>query len=157
MKIRPIEASDVTALIELRGRTRENAMSPARMREAGITPETVAEMLATSHRGWLCEVEGGAVAFSIGDGNTGELWVIAVLPEFEGKGVGSRLLESVETWLWSLGWKELWLWTSPDKQKRAFGFYQKRGWAAAEEKDGRLYMRKRQSKQQVGGGAQRNA
>jgi len=143
MNVRPIKTADVPALIELRGRTRENAILPERLRALGITPESVARQLATTHRGWLCEEEGRIAGFAIGDGATGELWVIAVLPEFEGRGIGSRLLSLVEEWLWSLAWKEIWLWTSADERLRAFAFYTAQGWCKHELKDGNLYLRKR--------------
>jgi GNAT superfamily N-acetyltransferase len=143
MNFRLIEPQDLSEIIDVRGSTRENPFSREALRQLGITEESTAKLLRTTHRGWLCEEEGRAVGFSIGDGKTGELWVIAVLPAFEGRGVGSRLLEEVEAWLWSLGWNELWLWTSPDQQKRAFTFYQKHGWLVSELKDGMLYMKKR--------------
>jgi GNAT superfamily N-acetyltransferase len=101
------------------------------------------EKLRTTHRGWSCEVEGRIVGFAIGDGKSGELWVIAVLPAFEGRGIGSRLLLLVEDWLWSLGWERIWLWTSTDERLRAFSFYVRHGWLESEIKDGALYMRKK--------------
>jgi GNAT superfamily N-acetyltransferase len=143
MNFRPIEPPDLPELIELRASTRENALSREALRELGITEESTAGLLRTTHRGWLCEEAGRIVGFAIGDGRTGELWVIAVLPGFEGKGVGSQLLQPVEAWLWSLGWDELWLWTSPDRRKRAFAFYQRHGWQVSELKEDRLYMKKR--------------
>lgn len=147
MNFRPIESRDLPGIIEVRASTRENHLSREALRQLGVTEESTVELLRTTHRGWLCEEEGRIVGFSIGDGKTGELWVIAVLPEFEGRGVGSRLLQSVEAWLWSLDWPELWLWTSPDRQKRAFMFYQKHGWLVSELKDGMLYMKKRRPNQ----------
>ncbi len=143
MNFRPIEPKDLPEIIEVRAATRENALSREALRQLGITEESTAELLRTSHRGWLCEEEGRIVGFAIGDGKTGELWVIAVLPEFEGRGVGMRLLDSVEGWLWSLGWQSIWLWTSPDRQKRAFTFYLKHGWVVSELRDGRLFMKKK--------------
>jgi len=82
-------------------------------------------------------------ALQLVTGRRASFWVIAVLPEFEGRGVGLRLIDSVEGWLWSLGWQEIWLWTSPDRQKRAFTFYLKRDWIVSELKDGMLFMRKK--------------
>lgn len=149
MNFRPIEPADLPEMIEVRGSTRENPLSREALRQLGITEESTARLLRTSHRGWLCEENGRIVGFSIGDAKTGELWVIAVLPGFEGKGVGSRLLQSVEAWLWSHGWNELWLWTSPDRQKRAFTFYQKHGWLVSELKDGKLYLRKKRPLQRT--------
>ena len=143
MNLRLIEPGDLSEIIEVRASTRENPFSRAALRDLGITEESTTELLRTTHRGWLCEEEGRIVGFAIGDGKTGELWVIAVLPEFERQGVGLRLVESVEGWLWSLGWQEIWLWTSSDPQKRAFTFYSKRGWNVTETKGDILYMKKK--------------
>jgi GNAT superfamily N-acetyltransferase len=151
MNFRLIQAEDLSEIIEVRSLTRENAFSRAALRNLGITEESTAELLRTTHRGWLCEEEGSIVGFAIGDGKTGELWVIAVLPEFEGRGVGMQLIDSVEGWLWSLGWQELWLWTSPDRQKRAFTFYLKHGWTVSELKDGMLFMKKKRPNRVAGG------
>ncbi|MBK8477506.1 MAG: GNAT family N-acetyltransferase [Opitutaceae bacterium] len=149
MKFRPIESKDLSEIIEVRASTRENPFSREALRQLGITEESTAELLRTTHRGWLCEEEGRIVGLAIGDGKTGELWVTAVLPEFERRGVGVRLIDSVEGWLWSLGWQELWLWTSPDRQKRAFTFYLKRGWGVSELKDGILFMKKKRPNQSL--------
>ncbi len=96
MNYRKIESNDVPDLIALRGKTRENAISAEQLAALGITPARVIDYLRTTHQGWLCAVEGTIVGFAIGDGSTGELWVIAVLPDFEGRGIGSRLLSLVE-------------------------------------------------------------
>jgi len=142
MKFRAIESRDLSEIIEVRGATRENPFSRDALRKIGVTEESLAEMLRTTHQGWLGEKGERIIGFAIGDGETGELWVIAVLPEFEGRGVGSRLLAVVEEWLWSLGWKELWLWTSSDQKKKSLTFYLKRGWIVSEVRDDILYMKK---------------
>lgn len=78
----------------------------------------------------------------MGDKTTGEIWVIAVLREFEGRGIGRQLLRLVEDWLWSHGWKEIWLTTDPDESLRAIGFYRHEGWQDWKIEDGARYMRK---------------
>ncbi len=143
MTFRPIEAADLPELFDLRAVTRENPYSRDDLRKIGITEDSSAAGLRTTHRGWLCESDGIKTGFAIGDGKTGEMCVIAVLPAFEGRGVGSRLLNAVETWLFSLGWKELWLWTSPDTRLRAFTFYARRGWEVSKKEEGVMYLRKK--------------
>jgi ribosomal protein S18 acetylase RimI-like enzyme len=142
MNIRPIENRDLPELFELRAKTRENPYSREALREIGITEETTAALLLTTHRGWLCECEGVKAGFAIGDGGTGEITVVAVLPEFEGRRIGTLLLSQVENWLGSKGWKQLWLWTSSDTKKRAFAFYLKRGWVLSEIDGHVAYLRK---------------
>jgi GNAT superfamily N-acetyltransferase len=62
------------------------------------------------------------------DRATGELLVIAVLPEYEGKGVGGRLMALAEDWLAASSCTRAWLTTDVDTSLRAYGFYRKRGW-----------------------------
>jgi len=133
---------DVPAVFLVRIATRENQFTRERLAELGITEESVRSMLAGTHRGWVCEEDGRIVGFAMGDRTTGELWVIAVLPEHEGRGIGTQLLARVEEWLASLGRRELWLWTSPDRALRAYHFYRRHGWVESAEKDGQLIMKK---------------
>jgi GNAT superfamily N-acetyltransferase len=81
-----------------------------------------------SHKGWLCESDEQVVGFAMGNRENGEMWVIAVLKEHEGKGIGKTLLRFVEEWLWSEGWEDIWLTTDLDERDRAVGFYRRLGW-----------------------------
>jgi len=139
---REIAEGDVPDLFRVRVSTRENALSKEDLRRLGITPETVREMMRTSHRGWLCEADGAVVGFAMGNGRTGEMWVIALLPEAEGRGIGTELMDRVEGWLWSLGWREIWLTTDTDTSLRAYGFYRARGWEDWKVENGDLFMRR---------------
>ena len=143
MKLRLIEPTDLSEVFDVRAATRENPFSREVLRDLGITEESTAALLRTTHRGWLSEEHGKITGFAIGDGHAGELWVMAVLPDYEGRGIGTRLLHRVEDWLWSLGWTELWLWTSSDQKKRAFSFYTKCGWTVSKIEGEILYMKKK--------------
>ena len=68
------------------------------------------------------------VAFCYGDTQTGEVLVLAVLPDYEGAGVGRHLLSLMVDSLLSVGFPELWLAASPDPKIRAHGFYRRVGW-----------------------------
>ncbi len=123
---------------------RENPYSIEALRREGITEETVATMLATTHRGWVCEIEQEIVGFSIGNRSNGEFWVIAVLPEFEGRGIGRKLMEQAVQWLRANACAGIWLWTSPDISTRAYAFYRKFGWQDCGIRDGQRVMKLRQ-------------
>ena len=128
MEFREILPADVPALFYVRPRTRENALTLEQLQRLGINPQSVTESLGQSTKGWVCECSGRVVAFSMADCATGELLVIAVLPEYEGMGVGGRLMALAEAWLRASGCKRAWLTTDLDTALRAYGFYRKRGW-----------------------------
>lgn len=140
MHFRAITLTDIPALFYVRTRTRENRYTLEELERLGITKASVAEKLSTSCRGWLCIENGTAVGFCIADRATGELWVIAVLPEFEGNGIGGKLMNLAEEWLWSTGCTRAWLTTDMDITLRAYGFSRKRGWLDWKVEDGVRWM-----------------
>jgi len=60
-------------------------------------------------------------------GATGPM-ILFVLPAFEGRRIGSRLLDLATQWLWANGSDRIWLTTA--QGTRAAGFYERRGWIA---------------------------
>lgn len=139
---REIAQPDIPDLFAVRVVTRENAMTLEELARFGVTEDSIREVLGASHRGWLCEVDGRVVAFAMGDRTNGEMTVIAVLPGHEEQGIGGELLNRVEDWLWSEGWKEIWLTTSEDTSLRAYGFYRRYGWVDWKIEGGNRYMKK---------------
>ena len=140
VKFREITAADVSALFDVRTRTRENTYTLDELHRLGITDETVCERLATSFKGWLCECGGKVVAFCMADCSTGELWVIAVLPEHERQGIGNALMSRAEAWLSASGCRRAWLTTDIDPTLRAYGFYRHRGWTDWKIENGLRWM-----------------
>jgi len=99
-------------------------------------------MIGDSLQGWLCECGSEVVGFTLANGQNGELWVIAVRPEYEGRGIGSHLYALTEGWLRSLDWKEIWLWTSLDPRLKAYSFYRKHGWIDSDIRGNQRFMKK---------------
>ena len=143
MIYRQIKETDLPELFKLRVATWHNAHGEEELQALGITQESTARLLQQSHRGWLAELDGRPVGFAMGDKRSGEMWVIAVLKEHEGQGVGRRLLALVEDWLFTEGCDPLWLTTDPDENVRAVGFYRYLGWEDWKIQDGDRFMRKR--------------
>jgi uncharacterized membrane protein YbaN (DUF454 family)/ribosomal protein S18 acetylase RimI-like enzyme len=128
LTFREIEPRDIPELLDLRTMVKENRLSMDDLIRMGITEETVAARLNSTYKGWLCQGQNGrAAGFSIGNRADGEMWVIAVLPEFEGRGIGRKLMLLVQDWLFKFH-DELWLTTEHDPGNRAYGFYQSLGW-----------------------------
>jgi ribosomal protein S18 acetylase RimI-like enzyme len=139
MVFREMQQTDIGRCIEVRTLVRENRYSLAALRQEGITEESVAGMLETTHQGWVCEIDDQIVGFSMGDRSTGEFWVVAVLPEYEGRGIGRKLTELAVQWLRANGCNEIWLWTSPDTSTRAYALY--RNWEDCGVEDGKRIMK----------------
>lgn len=127
-RVRELLAEDLAEIVEVRVATWHNESGAEELESMGITIDSVSAMLeAGSHRGWLCQVGDRIVGFAMGDRRSGEMLVVAVLEEFEGRGIGRRLLAEVESWLGSCGWSEVWLTTDMDESLRAVGFYRHLG------------------------------
>ena len=92
----------------------------------GITPESVAASFANESRGWVAEEEGRIVAFSIADREKSTIFALFVLPEYEGRGLGTELLARAVNWLWDHEADVLWLTTGSGA--RAAHFYERAGW-----------------------------
>jgi N-acetylglutamate synthase-like GNAT family acetyltransferase len=59
---------------------------------------------------------------------TGEIQVVAILPDFEDHGIGRELLDRTSKELAKLGHTRLFLGCSPDPVSRSYGFYRHLGW-----------------------------
>lgn len=130
MHFREITIKDIPELFIIRTMTRENTLSIDELAQHNITQASIANALLADVKGWLCEIKGKIIGFAMGNKITGEMLVIALLPNYEKLGIGKQLLTLVENWLFSQGHNELWLTTSPDPKIRSNGFYKKLGWTA---------------------------
>ena len=135
LEIRETRDEDIEACFEIRASTRENAISRDRLARMGITPISVAESLRSGLvKGWVCVDGPDIVGFCNADSVGGEVLVLAVLPAYEGNGVGKRLLSEAVDWLRSHGTSRIWLAASPDPSTRAHGFYRSQGWQPSGER-----------------------
>lgn len=126
---RPAVSTDAAECVVLRGLTRENAFSAAALASLGITVESWANDIESGHLpGHVCTVDDRIVGYCFGDRRTGEIAVLAVLPRYEGRGVGKALLSRVVNDLRSCGFKRLFLGCSRDSSHRSHGFYRHLGW-----------------------------
>jgi ribosomal protein S18 acetylase RimI-like enzyme len=136
--IREVVESDMDSLFDIRGRTRENAISRTYLESIGITAESwSASIRSGDQQTWVCSDGATPVAFCGADATTGELVVLAVLPGYEGLGIGKRLMNHAVEWLRSRGLRRLWLATSPDPTVRSHGFYRALGWRPTGERQER--------------------
>lgn len=124
---------DIDEVLDLRASTRENALTVEDLQRGyGVTPNAIASAMRHDARGWVCKDDDRIVGFAMGNKATGEVTVVAVLPEHEGRGIGRRLLNSVCDWLFDEGHDEIWLLANPDPNVRASGFYKALGWVSSD-------------------------
>jgi len=129
MYIRKFQESDLEATYQVRASTRQNPLSKEQLCEWGFTPESVLKGYKEGGTvGWVCEDNSKIVGFCSGNVITGEVIVIALLPEYEARGLGKQLLTELICTMKENGVKKIWLSASPDPQIRAHGFYRANGW-----------------------------
>lgn len=120
---------DAAECVALRGMTRENAVSEARLRGLGITAQSWGEDIRSGALpGHVCSAGGKIVGYCFGSSRDGEIVVLALLPAFEGQGIGRELLSRMVRDLVSMGKTRLFLGCSRDPASRSYGFYRHLGW-----------------------------
>lgn len=144
LEIRPAAIADIPTLFAIRTAVRENHMSMSELAAAGVTPDAVAELLTSGDAAaWIGLCEGKPSGFSMVRLGEGDVFALFVLPDAEGRGLGSLLLAEAEKWLAFCGVETAWLLTGGEPGLRAASFYASRGWRlAGRERDGQLRFTK---------------
>ena len=129
--LRDAISSDLRTCTEIRGKTRDNPLSEEVLISIGVTEEKwSAYMEEGKIIGSVYECDGQVVGFCFADTESSEILVLALLPEFENKGIGKMLLQELIRKMIKLGHEKLWLAASPDPAIRAHGFYRHLGWVS---------------------------
>ena len=97
-----------------------------RLTSTVISDEDVRTAIEDTGYGWVMEADGIVVGFAIGNVRTGNIWALFVHPDYEGRGHGRRLHDTMVRRLFDMGLERLWLTTEPDT--RAQRFYEAAGW-----------------------------
>ena len=133
LTFRPALPADAEACVVLRGKTRENAVSEHQLRARGITAKSWGEDIRSGALpGYVCLVDAHIVGYCFGASGTGEIVVLALLPDFENRGIGRELLNRMTRHLAETGHRRLFLGCSPDPGSRSYGFYRHLGWRSTE-------------------------
>ena len=95
----------------------------------GITLESWASSVADGTLpGHVCTSADRIAGYCFGVRDTGEIAVLALLPEFENRGIGRTLLNLMIRDFEKLGLARLFLGCSSDPGTRSYGFYRHLGW-----------------------------
>jgi GNAT superfamily N-acetyltransferase len=127
--IRKASGADMPGIARVRTSVTENHLTTEQFAQRGITNASVAASLLVDRKGWVAERAEEIVAFSMADRADPSIFALFVLPGYEGRGLGNRLLDLALQWLRDNGAELVWLTTSPDT--RAARFYTRRGWVPA--------------------------
>jgi GNAT superfamily N-acetyltransferase len=125
MHIREARLTDIPQIQFVRHSVRENTLSDPAL----VTDADCAEYLSIRGKGWVCELADTIVGFAIADLQGRNIWALFMRPEFERKGIGKKLHDTMLDWYFSQTKEKVWLGTAP--QTRAEQFYTQAGWTAA--------------------------
>lgn len=113
---------DIPQIAIVRNSVKENAISNPDL----ITTEDYIEFMTVRGKGWVCEIDGKIVGFSIPDLEDNNIWALFLHPDFENRGIGRKLHDMMLDWYFAQGKDNVWLGTAPGT--RAEMFYRKSGW-----------------------------
>jgi GNAT superfamily N-acetyltransferase len=122
MIFREARIEDIPQIQIVRNSVKENTLS----NPALVTDKDCEEFLTVRGKGWICEIDGNVVGFSIVDLKDNNIWALFLDPAFEKRGIGKKLHEMILDWYFLQTTHTVWLGTSPNT--RAELFYRKAGW-----------------------------
>jgi GNAT superfamily N-acetyltransferase len=118
--------ADIPSLAAIRREVSENALTdPGR-----VTRAMYHDYLTDRGNGWVCEHRSSVVGFAIAALDKRLIWALFVRPDFEGRGIGSKLLQEAVDWLFDQGVDTISLTTDPGT--RAEELYKAHGWKRGE-------------------------
>lgn len=122
MIIREAFNADIHQMHFVRNAVKENILSNPDL----VTKKDYEEYLTTKGKGWVCEIENKVVGFAMADVKDNNIWALFVLPEFEKKGIGKKLHDTMLNWYFTQTKNNVWLSTAANT--RAEIFYRTCGW-----------------------------
>ncbi|MBD3905124.1 GNAT family N-acetyltransferase [Chryseobacterium sp. Ch-15] len=122
MIIREARVEDILQIQVVRNSVKENTLSNPDL----VTDKDCEEFITVRGRGWVCEIDGKIIGFSIVDLKDNNIWALFVDPDFEKKGIGKKLHDIMLDWYFTQTKEKIWLGTSPNT--RAELFYRKARW-----------------------------
>jgi GNAT superfamily N-acetyltransferase len=122
MRFREATKADIPAIQVVRNSVKENMLS----NPALVSDKDCEDYMFVRGKGWVCEVNGSIVGFSIADLVDNNIWALFIHPDHEKKGIGKELHRLMMNWYFDQAKEFVWLSTAP--KSRAESFYRKAGW-----------------------------
>lgn len=112
-------------MFKVRTSVLENALTIDELTQIGVTPESIARAIGSAPCSWVAVVDDEVVGFAMVDLDSACLFAAFVLPEHEGQGIGTSLIQACEIALFQL---HSVAWLETDQMSRAAGVYRHLGW-----------------------------
>ena len=122
MLYREAQLTDIDQIMVVRFSVKENQLSNPEL----VTEKDCEKYLTELGKGWVFEIDGIVVGFSIVDLINNNIWALFVMPEHEANGIGKKLHSLMLDWYFNQTEETVWLGTSPNS--RAEKFYRMQGW-----------------------------
>lgn len=120
--IREATTDDIQQIQIVRNAVKENTLSDPAL----VTDTDCETYLMHRGKGWVSEQEGKVIGFSIVDLEEHNVWALFLMPDYEGRGIGTQLQKIMLDWYFSKTDTTIWLGTEPGT--RAEQFYRRSGW-----------------------------
>ncbi|MEO7311111.1 MAG: GNAT family N-acetyltransferase [Chitinophagaceae bacterium] len=122
MELRVATAEDIPQIQVVRNAVKENVLS----NPALVPDEDVLDYISCRGKGWVAIVGEIIVGFAIADLADHSIWALFLLPEYEGRGIGRQLHDTMVDWYFTQTKGTIWLSTA--ENTRAELFYSTAGW-----------------------------
>lgn len=120
-EFREAQFDDIPQMKYIRDHVRENVLVTIK-----VEIPDYKTALFQDGKGWVCVASGKVVGFSCGRLKQKDVWALFVDQQYESKGIGNRLMELLENWMFKNGCEEIVL--STEAGTRAEKLYRKRKW-----------------------------
>ena len=122
MIYRQAQLSDIKQIQVVRHLVKENTLSNPEL----VPDKDVAYYITEKGKGWVCEIGGQVVGFSIVDLQEKSVWALFIDPDYAEKGIGKALHRLMLDWYFNRTKETITLGTAPNT--RAERFYTLQGW-----------------------------
>lgn len=120
--LREATVLDFPRLMEIRMAVKENTLSDPAL----IPYDDYVKFCFNQGKGWVYEVDSIIVGFAIVDLLGNNIWALFMHPDFEKKGIGKKLHNTMINWYFEQ--TETAVWLDTEANSRAEQFYRKSGW-----------------------------